>query len=61
MEGITESKSLDYVVLDLQIFRLKSKNYQAELLGFSKIHPLEWIVMGSRKDDPGCSKLGLIA
>ena len=61
MEGITESKFLDYVVLDLQIFRLKSKNYQAELLAFSKIHPLEWIVMGSRKDDPGCSKLGLIA
>lgn len=49
------------LVLKLTIYRLKSKSYQLELTNFNAQHPLEYIVMGSRKSDPGCSKLGEIA
>ena len=40
--------------LHLEIYVLKTKNYQIELYNFSKSNPIDYIVMGSRKDDPGC-------
>ena len=46
------------LVLELTIYRLKSKNYQSELTNFNKANRVEWIVMGSRKDDPGCAHIG---
>ena len=61
MSIMTESTYHLTLVMDLQIFRLRSKNYQAELIAFNQEHPIEWIIMGSRKDDPGCGKLGFIA
>lgn len=41
----------------MEWFELPSKQYALELTAFAQTHPLQYVVMGSRRDDPYCGAL----